>query len=108
MSPAPSARPISRRYWSSALMQGSDHRRRRLGVGGVVIGQDHVEGSLLAHTTLIDPDGGIALAAEEIVAVAGEDDDACGRHELPQPLVGALRELCVSRPESLVEEQDVR
>jgi hypothetical protein len=48
------------------------------------------------------------LAAQEIVAVAGEDDDARRRHELAEPLVGTLRELCVCGPESLVEEQDVR
>ena len=47
-------------------------RRRPLAVGGVVIGQDSVEFSLLAHATLVEPDGSVALATEESVAVAGQ------------------------------------
>ena len=72
------------------------------------MGQDCVKISLLAHTPLIKPDGGVALAAEEIVAVAGENDDAGGRHELAKPLVGTIRKLRVCRPEPLVEEQNIR
>ena len=61
----PPSSPENLFWWS----RGPDVRR-------VVTGQDRVEFSLLAHATLVEPDSTVALAAQEIVTMAREDDDA--------------------------------